>query len=47
MRPLRSAAPGDLLLVFADNLSRCWNQIIHFEPSDAGRVVDRSGSRTD
>ena len=32
---LRSAAPGDLLLVFADNLSRCWNQIIHFEPSDA------------
>ncbi len=32
---LRSAASGDLLLVFADNLSRCWNQIIHFEPSAA------------
>ncbi len=36
---LRSACPGDLLLIFADDLSRCWKQIVHFEPS--GEADDR------
>lgn len=29
---LAMAAPGDLLLVFADNLARGWKQIVHFKP---------------
>jgi len=27
---LRMARPGDLLLVFADALTRTWNQVVHF-----------------
>ncbi|MEM9533325.1 MAG: cyanophycin synthetase [Pseudomonadota bacterium] len=30
---LTRAAQGDLLVVFGDNITRCWKQIIHFEPS--------------
>ncbi len=29
---LAMAAPGDLLLIFADNLARGWKQIVHFKP---------------
>ena len=29
---LRMAKPGDLLLVFADAITRSWKQIIHFRP---------------
>jgi cyanophycin synthetase len=29
---LAMAAPGDLLLVFSDNLARGWKQIVHFKP---------------
>ncbi|MEM7353103.1 MAG: cyanophycin synthetase [Acidobacteriota bacterium] len=29
---LALARPGDLLLIFADAISRCWNQITHFTP---------------
>lgn len=36
---LRMSASGDLLLIFGDNSTRCWKQIIHFdsegEPIDA------------
>jgi len=32
---LAMARPGDLVLVFGDNLRRTWKQIIHFVPSDA------------
>jgi len=32
---LRMARPGDLLLIFADALSRTWNQVVHFQ-SEAG-----------
>ncbi|TMQ70752.1 MAG: cyanophycin synthetase [Candidatus Eisenbacteria bacterium] len=30
---LHRARPGDLLLVFADALSRTWNQVVHFQSS--------------
>lgn len=33
---LRVAAPGDLVLVFGDKISRCWRQIAEFSPDDAG-----------
>ena len=29
---LRQAQPGDLLLVFADAITRTWKQVIHFRP---------------
>jgi len=32
---LRMARPGDLLLVFADAITRSWKQIIHFRPDVA------------
>lgn len=33
---LRACAPGDLLLVFGDKVTRCWKQIVHFggQPGD-------------
>jgi cyanophycin synthetase len=31
---LRMARPGDLLLVFADALTRTWNQVVHFHPGE-------------
>jgi cyanophycin synthetase len=31
-RALRMAQPGDLLLIFADQITRTWKQIIHFRP---------------
>jgi cyanophycin synthetase len=35
---LRMAGPGDLLLVFADELTRSWKQIIHFTPATGDAV---------
>lgn len=38
-RGLSLAAPGDIVLVFGDEISRCWKQIIYFggrKPADAG-----------
>jgi cyanophycin synthetase len=32
---LVGAQPGDLLLVFGDNIDRCWKQITEFNSSDA------------
>ena len=40
---LRMARPGDLLLVFADALTRSWKQIIRFQPDgDMQRVAPRA-----
>jgi cyanophycin synthetase len=36
LQALREAAPGDLLLVFADALTRTWKQILGFTPASAG-----------
>ena len=36
---LRMARPGDLLLVFADAITRSWKQIIHFRPDVAEAPV--------
>jgi len=34
-RALRMAAPGDLVLIFGDQISRTWDQITHFSPEVA------------
>lgn len=39
---LRAAQPGDLLLVFADKVSRSWKQVIYFKPE--GETEARSES---
>ena len=36
---LRMAEPGDLLVVFGDEITRCWKQIIHFNPDVAEPVM--------
>jgi cyanophycin synthetase len=33
---LEMAQPNDLLLVFGDNISRCWKQIIYFGRDPSG-----------
>jgi cyanophycin synthetase len=33
---LRAGRAGDLLLIFADELTRSWKQILHFEPVEEG-----------
>jgi cyanophycin synthetase len=44
MRALRAARPGDLVMVFADQIARTWKQIIYFKPDEsvAARRADRS-----
>jgi cyanophycin synthetase len=34
---LRMASPGDLLLIFADSITRSWKQVIHFRPAASDR----------
>jgi len=46
---LRRGKPGDLLLIFADALSRSWEQIVRFRPEDGvhgapGRTEEPGGS---
>jgi cyanophycin synthetase len=41
---LAMARPGDLLLLFADALSRTWKQVIHFQP-DAAAAAGASPAR--
>jgi cyanophycin synthetase len=36
---LRMARAGDLLLVFGDQITRTWKQIIHFRPDGSQRPV--------
>ncbi len=39
---LQLARPGDLVLLFADALTRTWKQVINFRPDAAPSVADRS-----
>ncbi len=36
---LKMARPGDLLLLFADDLARTWKQVLEFRPAVSGPVV--------
>jgi cyanophycin synthetase len=38
---LREAQPGDLLLIFADAITRGWKQVIQFRPEAPARLVER------
>ncbi len=38
---LREAQPADLLLVFADAITRSWKQVIQFRPEAPARLVER------
>ncbi len=38
---LREAAAGDLVLIFADAITRSWKQVIQFRPDAASRPIDR------
>jgi cyanophycin synthetase len=38
---LREAQPGDLLLIFADAITRSWKQVIQFRPEAPARVPER------
>ena len=38
---LREAQPGDLLLLFADAITRSWKQVIQFRPEAPARLVER------
>jgi cyanophycin synthetase len=39
---LREAEPGDLVLIFADAITRTWKQVIQFRPDAAPRPVERA-----
>jgi cyanophycin synthetase len=41
---LHMARAGDLLLVFADALSRTWQQVTRFQPADAGAAPSGDGA---
>jgi cyanophycin synthetase len=36
---LQRAHPGDLLIVFADNITRTWKQVIYFSPAETRTAV--------
>jgi cyanophycin synthetase len=38
---LREAQPGDLLLLFADAITRTWKQVIQFKPEAPAKLVER------
>jgi cyanophycin synthetase len=38
---LREARPGDLVLIFADAITRSWKQVIQFRPDAAAQPVER------
>jgi cyanophycin synthetase len=40
-RALREAEPGDLVLLFADAITRSWKQVIQFRPEAPVRTVER------
>ncbi len=39
---LREAQAGDLVLIFADAITRSWKQLIQFRPDAPARVVERT-----
>ncbi len=38
---LREAQPGDLILLFADAITRSWKQVIQFQPEAPARLIER------
>jgi cyanophycin synthetase len=38
-KALRTAEPGDLLVIFGDDITRTWKQIIHFRPDAKDAAV--------
>ena len=38
---LREADPGDLVLIFADAITRSWKQVVQFQPGAANRPAER------
>ena len=38
---LREAMPGDLVLIFADAITRSWKQVIQYRPGGDGRPLER------
>jgi len=40
---LQQAQPGDLVLIFADNLARTWKQVTQFRPDSANAVTAEDG----
>ena len=42
---LRSAKRGDLLLVFADKISRSWKQVVYFKPEWAEKPASAPHQR--
>jgi cyanophycin synthetase len=38
---LREAQPGDLLLIFADAITRSWKQVIQFRPEAPAKLIER------
>jgi cyanophycin synthetase len=41
---LASCAPGDLLIILGDNITRCWKQIVHFNSANAKGLDDADSS---
>jgi cyanophycin synthetase len=39
---LCEAQPGDLVLIFADAITRSWKQVIQFRPEATSRLIDRT-----
>jgi cyanophycin synthetase len=39
---LCEAQPGDLVLIFADAITRSWKQVIQFRPDATGRLIERT-----
>ena len=44
---LNAAQPGDLLVVFADELARSWKQIIYFKKAEREAIVTAKPSRVE
>jgi cyanophycin synthetase len=41
---LASCAPGDLLIILGDNITRCWKQIVHFNSVSENQTDDSDSS---
>ena len=45
-RGLETAQPDDLLLLFVDNITRSWKQVIHFRPDSPRETTDQRATGT-
>ena len=43
---LATARPGDLVMIFGDQIKRCWKQIIYFKSGEGEPVGEKSPSRS-